>query len=384
MSFSVRICAGLSPDRSVIRGVSESEDMKATLDCMAAMGAEWFKNADTVTVTGADIRSARPQSALECRESGSTMRFFIPIALACGAPVELRGSRTLLSRPMDIYMDMCAERGLTFLKTEDSVMVKGPLKPGRFYIPGNVSSQFITGLLFALPLLEGDSCIDIIPPVESRSYIDLTLQALEKFKIEVRTIDNNSFRIPGGQTYKGQDVTIEGDYSNSAFFLALNALGGNVTVTGLAPGSLQGDRICGRHLESLCAGAAEINISDIPDLGPVLMAVAAAKHGAVLTGTKRLRIKESDRAQAMAEELRKFGAKVEVYEDAVKIDPAPLHAPQTPLNGHNDHRVVMSLAVLLTLTGGVIAGAEAVRKSFPDFFEKLNRLGIRTEKNDYI
>jgi 3-phosphoshikimate 1-carboxyvinyltransferase len=232
----------------------------------------------------------------------------------------------------------------------------------------------VSGLLFALPTLEGDSVIRLRPPVESRSYIDMTMAALRAFGVETSWLDRVTIAVPGRQVYAWRSaVTVEGDWSNAAFFLALG-----LDVTGLDPESLQGDRVCTEYFAALRRGPAELDIADCPDLGPVLMAYAAAHRGGVFTGTRRLRMKESDRGWAMAEELAKFGIRVDVEENRIAVS-GGLHAPTETLDGHNDHRIVMSLAVLCTRTGGTIAGAEAVKKSFPDFFERLQDCKIEME-----
>ena len=233
-----------------------------------------------------------------------------------------------------------------------------------------------------LPLLDSDSTITLIPPVESLSYINLTIQALKVFGVEVKWQDEKTLYIKGNQQYTAVDTFVEGDYSNAAFFEALNTLGGNVEVEGLLEHSLQGDRVYKKYFPALLKGTPTINISDCPDLGPVLFAVAGAKHGGVFTGTRRLRLKECDRAQAMAEELKKFGIAVTVREDSVVVYPHDFHAPEEVLSGHNDHRIVMALSVLSTLTGGEIEGSEAVRKSMPDFFEKLASTGVEVKSYD--
>lgn len=376
MAHRLLICAGLSGGVSHIYGVDLNEDILATMDCLRALGASCTASGDRVTVRGADLRQARPEHALCCRESGSTLRFFIPLALMCNEDVTFTGTEKLLSRPLGVYAQLCAEQGFAFAQSKAQLQVRGRLEAGRFSLPGDVSSQFITGLLFALPLARGDSVISIIPPVESRSYVNLTLQALHAFGIRADWQDDTTLVIPGNQQYQPRDMAVEGDYSGAAFFAALNTLGSDITITGLLPDSLQGDKIYEKHLKSLAQGRPEIDLSDCPDLGPVLFAVAAAKHGAVFTGTRRLKIKESDRATAMAQELAPFGTEVTVEENRVVVNAKAFHAPNTLLCGHNDHRIVMSLAVLLTLTGGKIQGAQAVRKSFPDFFEKLRALGI--------
>lgn len=383
MAHRLLICAGLSQGTSRVSGVEPNEDILATMDCLRALGATCTVDGETVTVTGTDVCKTGPARTLCCRESGSTLRFFLPISLLCGKPVSFAGTEKLLSRPLDVYRELCREQGFLFSHTGRTLQVEGKLEGGIFRVPGDISSQFITGLLFALPLAEGDSIIHITTPLESGSYIDLTLQALHAFGIKAWWQDRRTILVPGGQRYRATDMAVEGDYSGAAFFAAMNALGSDVEITGLSPDSLQGDRVYARHFQSLCAGRPEIDISDCPDLGPILFAVAAAKNGAVFTGTRRLKLKESDRSAAMAQELAAFGTEVTVAENSVTVTPMGFHPPQRTLCGHNDHRVVMSLAVLLTLTGGEIEDAQAVRKSFPDFFDKLQKLGIaiHTEQN---
>ena len=382
MAHRLLICAGLSEGKSVIEGVSSSEDMKATLDCLAAIGAKYEIEGEKVTVTGADIRNIPENAVLRCRESGSTLRFFIPICLLDRKTFTFTGSEKLLSRPLSVYKEIFEKQGIYFETTAEKITLGGKLKSGVFEIPGNISSQFITGLLFVLPLLEEESKIKLIPPVESRSYINLTLEALSVFGIEVEWQDENTLFIKGGQSYKAAEAKVEGDYSNAAFFEALNVLGSEIKINGLEPESLQGDKIYEKYFPLLEKGEKNIDISDCPDLGPILFAVAAAKNGGTFTGTKRLKIKESDRASAMAEELSKFGVAVTVHEDSVVVYPHDFHAPTEVLRGHNDHRIVMSCAVLATLTGGKIEGAEASRKSLPDFFERLKKLGFEVTLYD--
>ncbi len=376
MAHRLLICAGLSDGISHIRDVDFNEDILATIDCLRSLGATLDVDGNTVTVRGISPRTATPQNPLCCRESGSTLRFFLPLALLGTKETVFTGSEKLLSRPLGVYETVCRERALTFTQTEKAVTVKGALSHGEFAVAGNISSQFISGLLFALPLLDGDSVIRITSPVESRSYINLTLQALHCFGIRAEWQDEKTLKVDGNQRYMPTDMTVEGDYSGAAFLAALNALNGDVTVTGLSADSLQGDKVYEKHFDALLNGTPVIHIADCPDLGPVLFAVAAAKNGGIFTGTRRLKIKESDRAAAMAEELAAFGVAVTVHEDAVVVFPADFHKPTATLKGHNDHRIVMALSILLTLTGGEIEGAQAIRKSFPDFFEKLHAIGI--------
>lgn len=376
MAHRLLICAALAKGESTIRGMSDCEDVRATLDCLSALGVPFEKDGDIVKVKGIDAAMASAIAPLPCRESGSTLRFFVPLCMLSGNNTMLTGAPQLMKRPMNVYEALAKEKGLTFCQDGKSVMVKGPLTSGEFRVAGNVSSQFISGLLFALPLIKGDSTVNIIPPVESRSYIELTLFALREFGVEVTWKDDYTLFIKGGQTYRAIDTTVEGDYSGAAFFAAMNELGSEIEIEGLRDDSLQGDKIYSRYFEMLGKGTPTVHIGNCPDLGPVLFALAAAKNGGIFTGTARLKIKESDRAAAMAEELKKFGASVTIHDDAVVVYPIDFHKPAEPLCGHGDHRIVMSLAVLLTLTGGCIEGAEAVSKSFPTFFDDIARLGV--------
>ncbi len=370
------ICAALCDGESLLYGISDSDDMKATVSCLTALGAVFTREGEGLRVRGVDPRVTTPKGELFCNESGSTLRFLLPVALLSGTKTVLSGKEVLFRRPLSVYESLCAEKGYLYEKTDDTVTVKGPLTTGAYRVAGNISSQFISGLLFALPLLDGDSILSITPPIESRSYIGLTLDALASFGVKAVWQDDHTLFIPGGQHYTPTEATVEGDYSGAVFFEALNALGGEVSVTGLKEDSLQGDRAYLRFIPMLTRGTPTVHIGDCPDLGPMLFALAAAKNGAVFTGTARLALKESNRITAMAEELAKLGTTVTVGGDSVVIYPSDFHAPTLPLFGHGDHRIVMATAILATLTGGVIEGAEAASKSFPDFFEKLSSLGI--------
>ena len=375
MAHRLLICAALAQGESVVRGVDPSEDILATSDCLTALGASLVWEGSTVRVRGCDPRKASP-AVLRCRESGSTLRFMIPLCLLSGSPMRLEGSETLLSRPLSVYEDLCRAQGLTLQRKDGSLLVQGKLSSGSYEVSGSISSQFITGLLFALSLLPGSSRIRLLPPVESRSYLSLTLQAMKDAGIPVSWSDELTLEISGNASYCPQDTVVEGDWSNAAFFEALNCAGGNITVTGLRTDSLQGDRVYRDCFSRLCAGPAELDLADCPDLAPVLFAVASLCHGAVFTGTRRLRFKESDRGAVMAQELSKFGVSLSLEENRITVPAVPLHLPEESLQSHNDHRIAMALSVLCTRTGGIIEGAEAVRKSFPDYWEWLQSLGI--------
>ena len=243
-----------------------------------------------------------------------------------------------------------------------------------------MSSQFVSGLLFALPLCDSDSEILLTGNIESRNYIDMTLDAMAVFGVEAQWENENILFVRGNQRYRATDLTVEGDWSNAAFLDAFNILGGDVTVTGLCDNSKQGDKVYKEYFSLIRQGTPTLDIKNCPDLAPVLMTLGAACNGCKLTGTRRLRLKESDRGVVMAEELSKFGAKITVDENEIIIDKAKLYTPKDDLYCHNDHRVVMSLAVLSSVYGGRLVGTDAVKKSFPDFFDKLREIGFQTER----
>ena len=372
MAHRLLISAGLANGVSRVSGIAKSEDVSATIDCLAALGAKIALENGVATLRGTDPRKMT-DAFLPCRESGSTLRFFLPLCLLSGNTATLTGSEKLLSRPLSVYEALAKEKGFSLAKTETAVRVSGKLTPGEYAIPGDVSSQFVSGLLFALPLLDGDSVIRLLPPIESGSYIDMTLAALAAFGVKAEKTDATTVRIKGGQTYSPREVTVEGDWSNAAPFLSLG-----VPVTGLDPESLQGDRRVANLLAELDRGFVEIDLSDCPDLAPVLFAHAALRHGGRFTGTRRLAIKESDRGRAMKTELAKCGVAVGIAENEITVG-CGAKKPTEPLTGHNDHRIVMAAAVLLSRLGGTVEGIEAVAKSYPDFFNRLQSVNIKVE-----
>ena len=377
MAHRYLIGAALCGETCRLSGFDYSEDILASIDCLRALGAEITIQGDCVTVNSNGFMKAE-NPVLACRESGSTLRFFIPLALCLGREVVLQGSQRLLERPLGIYENLCREKGFVFEKKENAVKLCGRLDRGHYKIRGDISSQFITGLVFALLYLGGESSIEIVPPFESRSYVNLTLSALKAFGADVDFVDDYHIVIRKSQmhAYCGR---IEGDYSNAAFLDAFNHIGSNVQVGNLKADSLQGDRVYRDYFRLISEGTPTLDISDCPDLGPVLFALAAMKNGAVFTGTDRLKAKESDRGMAMHEELKKLGGGLIFGDNVITVPKQELADQGEVLSGHNDHRIVMSMSLILSRIGGEMGDAQAVRKSYPGFFEDIKRLGAKVE-----
>lgn len=368
------ISAALSQSDCSIRPISDSQDMLATIDCIRELGVQIDKVDDNVSIKKAEADNTKVHE-FKCRESGSTLRFMIPIALAFYDKAVFFGTERLIERGISVYEEVFETKGINISKSKDSITFDGALKAGEYKLRGDVSSQFVTGLLFALPLLDGDSKLELIPPVESRLYIDITVDVLKSYGVQVIK-EGNIYTIPGNQKYASRDFVVEGDWSNGAFLYGLNVLGHSIDIKGLKAESYQSDKAILPMIEALKGKNAVLDIKDCPDLGPILFALAAYMNGAKFTGTRRLRIKESDRAVAMAMELKKMGCELEIFENEVIVPKVSLHAPEVAIDGHNDHRIVMAMAVLLTRFSGKIEGAEAVSKSYPDFFDRIKELGI--------
>lgn len=380
MAHRALICGALSK-KSVVTNIDFSKDIIATLNCLEKLGAKVEIHSNAVTIGGLKLDAIPDNVELDADESGSTLRFLIPLCMAAKKTVILKGAKRLFERPLDIYESIAKKQNILFQKSESSLIVCGNILSGEYSVEGNVSSQFISGLLFLLPLFKGDSTLTVTGNFESASYVDLTLQVLNTFGVDIKQ-KNNTFYIKGCSEYKSQNYVVEGDCSNAAFLEAFNYLGGNVTVEGLNKNTLQGDRVYKNIFEGLKNGKKQFCLSDCPDLAPVVFAVSTLYGGAEFTGTKRLKIKESDRAEAMKQELSKFGMVAEVYENSVIIKDGELRKPTEVLNSHNDHRIAMALTLLLTITGGSISGAECVAKSFPLFFKIISQIGIDLNETD--
>lgn len=396
------ICAALCPRGSVSRlsNMPCNEDIDATVDCLTALGVRITQergedNTRTLTVEGCGGEWPSADNPLGCRESGSTLRFMLPLCLLSPIRRILTGSERLLTRLYPLPTALAERREIE--RTPNGVVIAegSPLGGGTYSLAKTVTSQWTTGLLFVLPLLEEDSVIEFATPPESRSYIDMTVAMLSRFGVTAVWQDETHLRVSGSQTYRPCDMTVDGDASGAAFFHALKTLHGGDQPFVVCPRSedvVQGDAVCERLLNELKHGDAPIiSLADCPDLGPVLFAAAAAMRGGVFTHTDRLRVKESDRVAAMVQELSKFGVRCDVLDGeaggTVVVHPSPdgLQTPSGVLHGHNDHRIVMSLAVLSTCLAPAstvtIDDAHAVAKSFPDFFDRLRSLGIDCRQN---
>ena len=377
-SFAHRYLIGsvLSRGKCVIKNIADSDDISATLSCIEQLGGSVTKDGHTVTVIPTNEKQIE-NAVFDCKESGSTLRFFIPVVLATGAKnCTFLGSERLLARGIKEYEKLFENSDVTIKSDEKSIEINGTLSAGNYEISGEVSSQYTTGMLFALSVLDGKSTLKITGNAESRAYVDMTIKVLKDFGADIAETEKNFFEINGKGRLSPGEFTVEGDWSNAAFLIALSRLAGTISVSGLNENSVQGDRFSSVAFDALDGENAEIDLKDCPDLAPILFAYAAYKNGGKFINTRRLRVKESDRANVMAEELKKFGANVKVYENSVEIEKTQLKPPIVPLCGHNDHRIVMALSVLAAVFGAEIDGAEAVNKSYPDFFRVIKKAGV--------
>lgn len=400
LSHRAIIAASLANGKSVISNVLYSKDIKATINAMRACGAQIIENKDSLEIIGSKVK--RFQNIIDANESGSTIRFMIPIALVCNDPITFTGKNHLVKRPLDTFFEMFDNQGIRYERGKDylPLYVNGGLKPGVFNIPGDISSQFITGLLYALPMLNGDSVINITTNLESKGYVDLTLDMLNKYGIEIENVEYKKFIVKGNQDYKPYDYTIEGDFSQSAFFLVADCLGADITLHAMNPKSRQGDKKIIQDIIDLGAKVSftgdllkaeptktkgcVIDFAQSPDLGPALTVLASLSSGTTeFINAARLRIKECDRITCMKEELEKLGAKIEEKPDGMIINGVDSLTGGV-VDSHNDHRVAMSLAMASLKAKGEIKiiNAECVSKSYPNFWEIFESIGGKIRYED--
>lgn len=370
------ICSALANGKSIIGNINYSKDIDATINAMKALGAEIFTDKNNAEING--IVHTPKKSVIDCNESGSTLRFIIPVATALGIKTEFHGRGRLPQRPIDIYTRELTKHGITFdYNNTMPFTVSGQLTNGIYEIEGNVSSQFITGLLFALPLLNGDSEIVMTSHLESRPYVDITIDVLKKFGIIIEETEKG-FHIKGNQTYKAYSGNVEGDFSQAAFFYVANSLGSSIILGNLNTNSVQGDKkIIEIINQTEQNGFFNADCSDIPDLVPVLAVLASfGKKTSIICNAERLKIKESNRLETTAELINNLGGDVKITNDGLIIRPTNNMHGGT-IESFGDHRIVMAGAVMATALKEelIINGAEAVTKSYPDFFEDYKKLG---------
>ena len=399
MAHRAIICAALSDGLCIIENIDYSDDIIATIDAMNSLGAKIVKHKDHIKVIGVygSDEKAQETRVIDCNESGSTLRFLVPISLLFRGSSKFIGRGNLGKRPLTTYYNIFEKQGIKYTYEEDNLnlVINGELKPGTFEVEGNVSSQFITGLLFTLPLLKEDSKIIITTEMESRGYIDLTLRAMSDFGIEIINNNYREFIIKGNQKYNARNYRVEGDYSQAAFFLCADSLGNDVLCKDLDLNSLQGDKEVIDILErmNVVFNANDIGVkgttngelastvidgSQCPDIIPVLTSVAALTKGTTeIINAGRLRIKECDRLAAVTSELNKLGAKIIEKEDGLVVTGVEKLQGGVDVWSHKDHRIAMTLAIASTRCEEpiVIKDYECIAKSYPNFFEDFKTLG---------
>lgn len=402
------ICAGLANGRSIIDNISMSKDIEATIRCLRAMGViiveipSQFPGRTALQITGTGKLQA-VEAVADCGESGSTLRFFIPLGASLGKPFTFEGHGKLVSRPMQAYYDIFDEQGLAYSNDEGQLplTVNGVLKAGTYKLPGDVSSQYVSGLLFALPLLEGDSVVEITSPLESSAYVDMTLSCLKKYGIVINNVDgaHRKYIIRGKQKYLAKHSLVEADWSQAAFWLVGGSLGEAINCTGVDFTSLQGDMAVVDIMQRMNANIAKqetevkashavtkktiIDASNCPDIIPILTVLASVSEGTTeVINAGRLRIKECDRLAAISTELNKMGADIEEKPEGLVIKGKPEGLEGGALvDAWNDHRIAMSIAIAASVCkeAVVLEGADSVQKSYPEFWKDFVSVGGRIE-----
>lgn len=400
------ICAGLAEGESIIDNIIFSDDITATTKAMEALGVEVKKeegreNKERVKLS---IKGNKELSLInnivDCIESGSTLRFLIPVALLAKGEVTFKGKGKLVSRPLDVYYEIFEKQNIHYETNngELPLKVEGELKSGEFSVKGDISSQFITGLMFTLPLLDGDSKIIITTELESKGYVDLTIDTLNKFGVKIENRDYKEFYIKGNQKYNSRDYRVEGDFSQVAFWLVAGTLGESIKCEDMNIDSLQGDKVIVDILKKMGAYISVnedyieaktsktkgivIDASECPDLVPVLTVMAALSEGTTeIINAKRLRIKESDRLKAIASELNKIGGEVQELEDGLIIK-GKKSLKGGKVDSWNDHRIAMAMAVASVKCEEplIITNSNAVKKSYPDFWRDFKELGGKVDE----
>ena len=402
------ICSGLASGKSIVDNISISKDIEATIEGLKSFGAKIneipskFQGRCAFSIEGTDGKINLKNKVINCRESGSTLRFLIPLGILSNEKIIFTGSGKLVERPLDPYFEIFNKKGIEYKIFSDKINlpleINGKLKSGVYSLVGNISSQFISGLLFALPLCDGDSVIEITTKLESESYINLTLDALKKYGIEIIDENHKRYIIKGNQKYKNIETSVEGDYSQGAFWLVAGALSENIKSIGLGFGSIQGDqkivdilkkmnvnlKISENEIisiESKTRGTI-IDGSDCPDIIPILTVLASVSEGVTkIINSERLRYKECDRLTAIATELNKIGADIQELSDGLIIN-GKKSLKGGEVSCWNDHRIAMSLAIASIKCSEklILRGTECVEKSYPEFWKDFVSLGGKIEE----
>jgi 3-phosphoshikimate 1-carboxyvinyltransferase len=392
LSHRAIIAASLCKGKSVINNIVLSDDVLATLDIMEKVGVRITRNPHQLVIHGQGKITVGDDNFFDCNESGSTLRFLVPVLALSRQKVVFTGKPGLFKRPMQVFETLFKEQGFCFQQTEKSIILAGTLSPGVYPIPGNVSSQFISGLMFALPLLNGDSKIEVTTPLESAEYVDLTIDMLRHFQIQIVKVEDG-FLIPGNQTYRSATIDVESDYSQLAFFAVAGILSGPITCKRFLPGSLQPDRRIIEIVRSMGGSVSEkkgeftfaksktvgvtIDVSQCPDIAPVLSLLGALSEGrTIIDNAQRLRLKETNRIKTTTDTLMALGAPVEVNESSFIINGVSVLSGGV-FDSFGDHRIAMTIAVAAIRAKApvVIKNAEAVNKSYPNFFKDYQSLG---------
>ncbi len=379
ISHRALICAALSKGESEITDLLGCEDIDATCEALEALGATFRTENGVTYVQG--IENPPAKAEINCRESGSTLRFLIPVAAALGVEATFTGCGKLPTRPITPYLDEFKKHGVEFISDTMPYHIKGKLTSGVFSVPGDISSQFITGLLFALPLIEGSSTIVMTSPLQSKPYADITVQCMKTFGVETLEFNGN-YSVKGIQQYTPARYKVEGDCSQAAFFAVANQIGSSLNLIGVNPCSVQGDRAIFDIIDNILTvgenyAGFDVDATDIPDLVPILTVLAAFADGVShIRGCKRLRIKESDRLESISTVLNSLGADVRIVDDELEIYGVS-QLSGGMCSSFNDHRIAMSLAIASQRCTDklIIVDAECVGKSYPTFFEDFRSIG---------
>ena len=390
------ISASLAKGKSKISNVSMSNDIDATLSCVEKLGAGYRLNGDTIEISGG--LEFGKDVTLNCGESASTMRFMVPVSIAKKNKVRLTGTSTLLKRPLNVYTEIFDKFGVSYdYKPGEYIDIDGQMPCGEIEVAGNISSQFITGLLYTLPTLSGDSVLKITSNPESQPYIDITLDVLDKSGIEIEKINNTQYNIKGNQKYTSRDFVAEGDYSQAAFFLVAGMFVGGIRLHNLGSKTRQGDSAIVDLLKAMggkiyfdgdvliaekshLKAIGEIDAKEFPDIVPVLsLACSLAEGKTVIKNIERLRIKECDRVEATVDMITRFGADITSTDSEIIINgKGKLHPAE--IDTFNDHRIAMTAAVASLVCDGdvVIQNPKCVNKSYPRFFDDFGKLKEET------